>query len=66
VHQCKVHRRYGSGRRAIIPHVSTRPDAPDPDISNTVETCGRLGIEPVARERALGLIGEWSEANRAS
>ena len=38
-------------------------DAPDPDCVylNYLETCRRLGIEPVPRERAVGLIGEWTE-----
>ena len=39
-------------------------DAPDPDLvyHSYVETCRRLSIEPVPRERALGLIGEWTHA----
>ena len=38
-------------------------DAPDPDrvYANYLRTCAMLGIEPVPRERALGLIGEWTE-----
>jgi hypothetical protein len=38
-------------------------DAPDPDrvYLTYLETCRRLGIEPVPRERALGLIGEWTD-----
>ncbi len=38
-------------------------DAPDPDrvYLNYSETCRRLGIEPVPRERAVGLIEEWTE-----
>ena len=38
--------------------------APDPDLvyANYLETCAMRGIEPVPRERALGLIGEWTEA----
>ena len=38
-------------------------DAPDPDrvYLNYLETCRRLGIEPVPREPALGLIVEWTE-----
>ena len=37
-------------------------DAPDRDrvYPNYLETC-RLGIEPVPRELAFGLIGEWTE-----
>ena len=26
-----------------------------------LETCRRLGVEPVPRERAAGLIQEWTE-----
>lgn len=39
-------------------------DAPNPELVylNYLETCRRLGIEPVPRERALGLIGEWTYA----
>ena len=33
---------------------------------NYVETCRRLGFEPVSRDRAQGLIAEWSEAIAAS
>ena len=38
-------------------------DAPNPELVylNYLETCRRLGIEPVPRGRALGLIGEWIE-----
>jgi hypothetical protein len=38
-------------------------DAPDLDhvYRNYLESCRRLGVEPVPRERALGLIGEWTE-----
>jgi len=28
---------------------------------NYLETCRRLGIEPVPPEQAFGLIGEWTE-----
>ena len=37
--------------------------APDSDLVyvNYLRTCAMLGIEPVPRERALGLIGEWTE-----
>ena len=39
-------------------------DAPDPDVvyRNSVETCRRVSIEPVPRERARALIAEWSDA----
>ena len=39
-------------------------DAPDPDrvYRNYLKTCAMLGVEPVTRERALGLIQEWGEA----
>jgi len=35
-------------------------DAPDPDhvYANYLRTCAMIGIEPVPRERAVGLIGE--------
>ena len=38
-------------------------DAPDPDLvyAKYLETCATLGIEPVPRERALGLVQEWAE-----
>jgi hypothetical protein len=38
-------------------------DAPDPEDvhANYLKTCAMLGIEAVPRERALGLIGEWTE-----
>ena len=26
-----------------------------------LETCRRSGVEPVSRERALGLVQEWTE-----
>ena len=37
--------------------------APEPDLvyANYLRTCEMLGIEPVPRERALGLIQEWTE-----
>ena len=37
--------------------------APDPDLvySKYLRTCAMLGIEPTPRERALGLIQEWTE-----
>jgi hypothetical protein len=28
---------------------------------NYLETCRMSGVEPVSRERALGLIAEWTE-----
>ena len=38
-------------------------DAPDPDrvYLHYLETCRRLGIEPVPREQAFGLIVGWTE-----
>ena len=38
-------------------------DVPDPDqvYANHLRACAMLGIEPVSRERALGLIQEWNE-----
>jgi hypothetical protein len=38
-------------------------DAPDPDLvyAHYLKTCEMLGIEPTPRERALGLIEEWTE-----
>ena len=38
-------------------------EPPDGDAvyARYLETCRRLGVEPVPRERALGLIGEWTE-----
>jgi len=38
--------------------------APDPErvYLEYVESCQRLGIQPMARERALVLIKEWGEA----
>ena len=37
-------------------------DQPDADRvhRNCVETCWRLGVEPVSRERAAELIREWA------
>lgn len=53
--------------RARIPRMLDN-DAPefDPPDADTVyahylETCPRLGVEPVARDRALGLMQEWGE-----
>ena len=39
-------------------------DPPDAErvYRNYVETCRRLGVEPVPRERAQDLIAEWSDA----
>ena len=39
-------------------------DPPDEDAvySRYLETCKRLGVEPVPRERAQGPIEEWSDA----
>jgi hypothetical protein len=38
-------------------------DPPDADIvyANYCETCRRLGVEPVSRDRAQGLIEEWND-----
>ena len=37
-------------------------DSPDADrvYANYLETCRRLGVEPVLRERAAELIHEWA------
>ena len=39
-------------------------DPPDADrvYRTYVETCKRLGVEPVPRDRAQKLIAEWSDA----
>lgn len=39
-------------------------DPPDPDrvYFNYVETCRRLGVEPVAPDRVQELIAGWSDA----
>ena len=39
-------------------------DPPDPDevYGRYLETCRRLAVEPVSRERAHDLIAEWSDA----
>jgi hypothetical protein len=38
-------------------------DAPDPNLGyeQHLNTCAMSGVEPVPRERALGLIEEWTE-----
>ena len=38
-------------------------DVPDPErvYANYLKTCAMLNVEPVSRERALGLIQEWGE-----
>ena len=38
-------------------------DLPDPDTvyEHYLVTCKMLGVEPTPRERALGLIEEWTE-----
>ena len=38
-------------------------DPPDANLTyaNYLETCRRAGVTPVSRERAQGLIEEWSE-----
>ncbi len=38
-------------------------DPPDPDLTyrHYLRTCAMLGVKPVLRERALGLIQEWGE-----
>jgi hypothetical protein len=37
-------------------------DAPEPDLvyEHYLQTCAMCGVEPVPRERALGLIQEWT------
>jgi hypothetical protein len=39
-------------------------DPPDEDVvyEGYLETCPRLGVEPVSRDRAQGLMAEWSDA----
>ena len=36
-------------------------DPPDPDLTyrNYLRTCAMLGVEPVSREQAFGLMQEW-------
>ena len=43
-------------------------DPPDPDrvYRHYLERCRRLGIEPVLRDRAHGLIAEWNNVIAAS
>jgi len=38
-------------------------DVPDPErvYANYLKTCAMLNVVPEPRERALGLIAEWSE-----
>jgi hypothetical protein len=38
-------------------------DAPDADLvyAHYLKTCAMCGVEPVPRERASGLIQEWTE-----
>jgi len=38
-------------------------DAPDPEqvYANYLKTCEMAGIEPAPRERAMGLVQEWTE-----
>ena len=63
--RCNAFYAVGLGNcRAIIRRCSTPPTRPI-RISvyfNYLETCRRLGIDPVSRERAIGLIREWGEA----
>ena len=42
---------------------SIPPTLHDPDhvYPNYLETCRMSGVDPVPRERALGLIQEWTE-----
>jgi hypothetical protein len=39
-------------------------DPPDADVvyARYLDTCRRLGVQPVPRDRARGLIAEWSDA----
>ena len=37
------------------------PVDPDQVCGNYLRTCEMLGVEPVTRARAQGLIGEWNE-----
>ena len=50
--------------KRVDPYAMFDPaDAPDPDrvYANYLRSCEMLGIEPVRRERTLGLVQEWTE-----
>ena len=51
------------GSRARIAAMFDADDAPDPDLAyaNYLKTCTMRNVEPVPRDRALGLIQEWTE-----
>ena len=53
----------GNRQLGLITMMFDRANAPDPDqvYSNYLKTCRMAGIEPVPRERALGLVQEWTE-----
>jgi len=42
-------------------HIEFDPPNPDLTYRNYLETCRRSGVTPVSRERAVGLIAEWTE-----
>ena len=37
------------------------PSDADAAYANYLRTCAMLNVVPVSRERALGLLGEWTE-----
>lgn len=57
------------GRALRFPGMRANDDAPEVDLPdpdqvyrNYVESCRRCGVKPVSRERAQGLIEEWTVA----
>ena len=48
---------------AMLDSIDIEFDPPDADTvyEGYLETCRRLGVEPVSRDRAQGLIEEWNE-----
>jgi hypothetical protein len=42
-------------------HIEFAPPDPDLTYRNYLETCRQSGVEPVSRDRALGLIQEWGD-----
>jgi hypothetical protein len=41
-------------------HIEFDPPEPDLTYRNYLRTCEMLGVTPVSREQALGLIAEWT------
>ena len=41
-------------------HIEFDPPAPDLTYRHYLRTCEMLGVEPVSREQALGLMQEWT------